>query len=392
MLTSTVLLLIIAVFILLIFIVVVLDYYPQLNTWQSRIHIGRYKSDAEWNEKVNAKSLQWLRKTPTIKFTDNDRLIIIDILKGNYKRAAIQHWQEAALLLGLYESYKVSKDDKVRKSIDNYINSKIDASGNWNVVPKEIDGVILAYALLTIDWVDTTKIKPALDAIWLLIQNLVGEDGTVQYRKSMKNYRYVDTIGFICPFLICYGVKFQNEKAIELGVKQITEFNKYGMLSGEFLPCHTYQTQTKLGAGLYGWGRGLGWYAIGLIDSWTNLPESHSLKKELTNSVVAFAKMALRFQNDNGSWSWLVTCKETRSDSSATATLAWFLTNAASIEELKSECLVSKQKALNYLKKVTRRDGSIDFSQGDTLGIGVHSQEFDILPFTQGYALRAINN
>jgi unsaturated rhamnogalacturonyl hydrolase len=39
--------------------------------------------------------------------------------------------------------------------------------------------------------------------------------------------------------------------------------------------------------------------------------------------------------------------------------------------------------------KVTRRDGVIDFSQGDTKAIGVHSQEFDLLPFTQGFALRA---
>jgi len=392
MITSTFLIIVLLVFILVIFIVLMIDYLPQLNTWQSRIHIGRYQTKDEWNTKVIEKSLKWLHKTPTIKLTDNKQFIIFDILKGNYKRASIQHWQEAALLLGLYESYKISKDNKIKISIDTYINSKIDATGSWKVTPKEIDGVILAYALLTIDWVDHSKIKPALDAIWLLVQDLVGEDGTAQYRKSMKNYRYVDTIGFICPFLTCYGVKFQNDDAIKLAVKQITEFNKYGMLSGEFLPCHTYQTQTKLGAGLYGWGRGLGWYAIGLIDSWTNLPENHELKSELTKSVVAFAKMAMRFQNDNGSWNWLVTCKETRADSSATATIVWFLANAATIEELKSDCLISKDKAINYLMKVTRRDGAIDFSQGDTKGIGVHSQEFDILPFTQGYALRTITN
>lgn len=372
-------------------VVIIIDLFPQFNSWQGRIKIGRYQNEADWHNKVLSVSTKWLNQTPTIKLTDNKQFIIFDILKGNYKRASIQHWQEAALLLGLYESYKISKDHKVKISIDNYINSKIDATGNWSVAPKEIDGVILAYALLTIDWVDHSKIKPALDAMWLLVQDLVGEDGTAHYRKSMKNYRYVDTIGFICPFLTCYGVVFQNDAAVKLAVKQITEFNKYGMLPGAFLPCHTYQTQTKLGAGLYGWGRGLGWYAIGLIDSWTNLPDQHELKSELTKSVVAFAKMAMRFQNDNGSWNWLVTCKETRADSSATATLAWFLANAASIEELQSDCLISKAKAMSYLMKVTRRDGAIDFSQGDTKGIGVHSQEFDILPFTQGFCLRTIN-
>ena len=197
MITNTFLIIVLLVFILVIFIVLMIDYLPQLNTWQSRIHIGRYQTKDEWNTKVIEKSLKWLHKTPTIKLTDNKQFIIFDILKGNYKRASIQHWQEAALLLGLYESYKISKDNKIKISIDTYINSKIDATGSWKVTPKEIDGVILAYALLTIDWVDHSKIKPALDAMWLLVQDLVGEDGTAHYRKSMKNYRYVDTIGFI---------------------------------------------------------------------------------------------------------------------------------------------------------------------------------------------------
>jgi unsaturated rhamnogalacturonyl hydrolase len=44
--------------------------------------------------------------------------------------------------------------------------------------------------------------------------------------------------------------------------------------------------------------------------------------------------------------------------------------------------------ARRYLQKVTRRDGAIDFSQGDTKGIGVYAQTFEVLPFTQGFALR----
>lgn len=41
--------------------------------------------------------------------------------------------------------------------------------------------------------------------------------------------------------------------------------------------------------------------------------------------------------------------------------------------------------------KVTRRNGIIDFSQGDTKDIGVYSQLFDKMPFTQGLAIRSIN-
>ena len=48
------------------------------------------------------------------------------------------------------------------------------------------------------------------------------------------------------------------------------------------------------------------------------------------------------------------------------------------------------QKSLQYLQSVTQRNGAIDFSQGDTKAIGVYSQNFDILPFTQGFVLKTL--
>ncbi|RTY92300.1 glycoside hydrolase family 88 protein [Flavobacterium sp. GT3R68] len=378
-------------FVVLVLITLLIDYVPLFNTWQGRIHIGRFDTASIWKQKVLQKSRFWLKHTPTIKLTDNDRLIIIDILKGNYKRNAIQHWQEAALVLGLTEHYYKTNDAATKEQIDRYVNSKIDASGSWKNIPKEIDGVILSYAFLNIDWLDHDKYKPAYDAIWDLLKELVGEDRTVLYRVHAKDYRFVDTIGFICPFLISYGKKFNIEESVNLGIHQIKEFNKYGMFKDTFIPCHTYHVKTKFPVGLFGWGRGLGWYAIGLIDVWKELPNDHIEKNGLTESVILFAKMAMQFQNENGSWNWMVSNKESRPDSSTTATLAWFLANASQIDEIKQECLSSKEKALDYLMKVTRRDGAIDFSQGDTKAIGVYSQHFDILPFTQGFTLRTIN-
>ena len=374
----------------LILLTLAIDFGIQFNTWQSRIHIGRWKDRDTWTTALSTKSLLWLKKTPTIKLTDNDRLIIVDIIKGNYKRDAIQHWQEAAILLGLVQQFEKTRDQNIREQINTFISSRIETTGNWKTPPQEIDAVILGYAILNTPWVDHQKNRPTYDALWQMCKALIGDDGTVQYRKHMKNYRYVDTIGFICPFLIAYGTRFDKSEAIDLSLRQIAEFNKYGMYPSQFIPCHTYQVETKIPVGLFGWGRGLGWYAIGLIDAWNELPNHDPRKPDLTRSVISFANMAMRFQNDNGSWPWIVTSKETRADSSATATLAYFLANASKIDAIKDTSTSSKEKALDYLKKVTRRDGAIDFSQGDTKGIGVHSQHYDVLPFTQGFCLRTI--
>lgn len=377
-------------FVIIFLFIFLIDWIPQFNTWQSRIKIGQFQSQVDWRNKVFDLSKKWLFKTPTITITDNSRLIIIDILKGNYKKSAIQHWQEAALLLGLIEEYKSSNSETTKVIINNYFDSKIDANGIWKQLSTEIDSVILGYALISIPWLDLGKNKPAFDALYQLILSLKGEDGTIAYKKHSRQFRYVDTIGFICPFLVEYGVKFNTEEAINLAISQITEFNKFALLNDTFIPCHTYNLETKLPVGLFGWGRGLGWYAIGLIDTWKALPENHLAKKQLEENVIQFAKMAMQFQQKNGGWHWLITNKSSQFDSSTAATLAWFLVNASTIESISSECKSAKENALQYLQKVTRRNGAIDFSQGDTKGIGVHSQRFDILPFTQGFVLRTI--
>lgn len=376
------------VFIFLLLLILSLDLFPQFYTWQSRIHIGRFNSKEIWMDKMEQRALSWLHRTPVIKLTDNKRLLFIDMLRGNYKRAAIQHWQEAALILGLTEAYNKTQNEQIKLKIDTYLDKKIDSTGMWKTPPKEIDGVILAYAIINLKDIDHHKFKPAFDCIWELVLGLKGTDGTVAYKAYSANYRFVDTIGFICPFLISYGVTFQNEEAIKLSIKQITQFNEFGMLADKFIPCHAYQINTATPVGLFGWGRGLGWYAIGLIDAWNALPQEHRDKELLTRSVMAFAKMAVSFQNDNGSWNWIVSVKEANADSSTTATLAWFFKNAAKIPEIKSLAVEASDKALSYLQTVTRRNGAVDFSQGDTKAIGVHSQEFDILPFAQGFALR----
>ena len=97
-------------------LVLIIDLYPQLNTWQSRIKIGRFSNDEVWKEKVKIIAVRWLKQTPTIKVTDNTRLIIIDILKGNYSRNAIQSWQEAALLLGLNQYRSTIQNKKLSNS------------------------------------------------------------------------------------------------------------------------------------------------------------------------------------------------------------------------------------------------------------------------------------
>ncbi|KIY22854.1 glycoside hydrolase family 88 protein [Mesobacillus subterraneus] len=370
-------------------LVVLIDFILIGTDWLFRIKIGRFKNDSTWNQSIVNKGKRWLNHTPRIRVTDNTRLIVIDMVRGNYANTTIQHWQEAALLLGLAEAAK--QDEELQEEIIRYMDRSFTKAGNWRKKPQHIDGAILAYALFKLDFIEVDKYRPALDDTWKLILDHIGDDGTVQYRKANKTYRYVDTIGFICPFLVAYGLRYQKEECISLAFKQIMEYKKYGLMEKSFIPCHAYEVNNKLPLGVYGWGRGLGWFGLGLIDTWKELPSNHPAKKELEHLVVDFSRTIRQFQNENGSWNSTVTRTESRADSSATATLSWFLLNATEGIQNHQENWLAAERAIHYLMTVTRRDGAIDFSQGDTKDIGVYASMFTIMPFTQGFAIRSMN-
>lgn len=376
---------------LLIFLVVFLiDFLPMFYTWQSRIKIGRFSDDNMWKKKVLNLSRKWLASTPVIKMKDNERLIAIDLLQGNYKKDSIQSWQEAALVLGLTEQATNTKDEQTKLVLKQFFDSKISSSGNWKQAPTESDHAIFAYALLNAVFLDHAKYRSALDETYEMLLSLRGADGTVAYKSHNQRYRYVDTVGFICPFLVQYGLAFNKPEAVDLGVRQITEYEKYGMMRHENIPCHTYRAHDLLPAGLFGWGRGLGWFVTGLADSWNALPASHPHKKTLEEIIVKTVRSSVKFQRENGSYSWQLLVPESRADSSTVATLCWFFSVAGQIPEISTECNAAKEKGLNYLRQVTRRNGAVDFSQGDTMGIGMYSRAFDIMPFTQGFVLRTL--
>lgn len=375
---------------LVAFIIFLIDALPQFNTWQSRIKIGRFATPEIWQNKVLATSKKWLQNMPTVPLTDNTRLIIIDMLKGNYRRTTIQSWQEAALVLGLTEYITKTGDPQTQKEVGDFLVAKTVPSGSWKMKPTESDHAMLAYAFLNAEFIDHQKYKPAFTETYQMILSLKKKDGTVAYKNHVSEYRFVDTIGFICPFLVSYGLKYHMQEAIDLAVKQITDYQKFGMMQTENLPCHTYNIHSKIPTGLFGWGRGLGWFAIGLIDTWKLLPANHEYKETLKNIIIETTKSVTRFQNKNGGFNWLLFDEKSRLDSSVVATLSWFFALAAEIPEITDDCNEAKQKCLHYLPTVTRRNGAIDFSQGDTKGIGVYSQNFDILPFTQGFVLRTL--
>ena len=373
---------IVFIFLILSIIIFGVDFYFYMLNRYCRYHIGRWNNYDEWLSNVKNISIKWTRKTPVVKMTDNNRLMVIDMINGKYKNNNIQSWQLGGLLLGLCEC----NDKEAKEAINKLIIKLIDKDGNWVTKPTNVDCGLLSYAILK-NSRDYKKIKPAMDYSIGIIEKNICEDGMIAYT-SDKNVdeRYVDTLGFVCPFLQLYSNIYAEEKFSKISLEQINQYNKYGLLHDTYLPNHAYNPKNKLPLGVYGWGRGVAWYVIGLIDTYIEIKDSDE-KLILKQNIKNVADSYINYQREDGGFGSILQNERTY-DSSATAVLAYFYSRCYEIFENPKYLEVSN-KCLQKIKSVTRITGKVDWCQGDTKDIGVHSQTFDIMPFAQGFTLRA---
>lgn len=372
---------------LLVLPIILLDLFYHYREIYSRIWIGRWDSESDWLQAISRKARQWAKNTPTVKLTDNNRYILLDKLKGKYRSGTIQSWQEAGLLLGLgYAAKNGVNTAENNHSIEQFISNKFDNNFNWKTPPEQVDAGILAYALMKYTR-DETKLQPALQTVLEIIERCKDRNGLIAYRSFIPTIHFVDTIGFICPFLTRYGLTFDRPEYIDLAFRQIEEYTQNCFDPNRFLPVHAYDRKEKFPLGVFGWGRGLGWYILGITDMYTELPEADERRNYLSECIVKVAKETLLLQMENGGFKAMLVVENSRYDSSATAIIGWVLWHAYQITG-ESKYKDAAKKCINALMTATRRDGSIDFCQGDTKGIGMYADTFDIMPFVQGLAIR----
>ena len=360
-----------------------IDFAFYLINRYCRFHIGRWKFN-KWKLAIEKKAQKWLKITPTVKITDNSRYILLDILKGNYRSRNIQSWQKAALLLGLNNGLL----DKSKFLAQAEVIKLLDSKGEWRHKPNSVDCGMLSYAIMNVAK-DLNFIKPAMDYTIEIINRNINDNGMISYCGGATNPdMYVDTIGLTIPFLVLYAFNYNKTEYEDLAFHQIEMFRKYGLLKGNSLPNHAFNINNKLPLGVYGWGRGTGWYVIGMVDSY-NFFKNANYKEKIKIWIHEAAEDYLSFQHIDGGFGAILQSPNTY-DSSITAIMAWFYSFCSKLF-LNNEYLKIAEKCIFALLKRTRISGAIDYNQGDTKGIGIFAQSYDIMPFSQGMVLRALS-
>ena len=322
------------------------DLFGELAVWTARIGIGRWTKREQWKRAVRQRAGVWLKRMPVVPKTDNDRYRLLDFLKSKRYSARIQSWQTAGLLMGM--------DTKDIRFYD-----ALHPDRSWDQTG--VDGALLAYVLKKAGLLSEHQQEQICTTL-----QIDRSSGTLFYRESLPFIRYVDTIGLACPFLYACGKE-------DLADRQVAEFDPY-LLDGVFPP-HACRLDRQLPLGAYDWSRGTGWYILGLVESGRN-----------EDRILRLAYRMLTLQREDGSFGCRLFDPSSRKESSGTALAGILFVRAYELNADK-RFLKAATQAERALMRMTRRNGAVDFAQGDTQGIGLYSRRFDILPFAQGMTL-----
>ncbi len=362
------------------------DIVPFVLNTIGRMKIGTLRGD-DWFAAATDTAVRWSEKgLPEVPRVAGQRLTVVDRIKKTYKSETIQSWQTGSVLMCLNEIAPEVAKQSALKHID-------PQTGEWISFINRVDSAFLAYGILSNPYIDKEFIKPAMKATAEMLLREYDKYGSIPYTKN-SDHRYVDTVGLVCPFLVKFALAYDDKKAMDAAVALIEEYENKGLHSEFRTPVHCFNVKTKAPLGLYSWGRGCGWWAVGLAESFRILNETdeNTFVKEkivILKSLLSFAAVMVKYQNDNGAFDRNLFAPS-GADSSATAMIAYMLAFAGELS--RNEVFTkSAQKAMDYIFSVTRRDGTVDYSQGDTMGIGFYSTQSLVLPAAQGFALRTYN-
>lgn len=210
------------------------------------------------------------------------------------------------------------------------------------------------------------------------------EMGSFPYRAAQNNgYVFVDVIGLACPFLYRYGLAYHRSDAMELAVKQIVNFEAYGMDGSTGLPYHGYVVNTGYKYGIIGWGRAAGWLLRGMIGCMA----SEYGAERLRVSYIGLLDAVLPYQHKDGYFSWQLQAMDGPADTSATGMIC-----AALEQGIKLHILTDPkyEQALQIGRNAvyrSSRDGQVYDCSGECEGFGQYPQRYGAYPWALGPAL-----
>lgn len=350
-----------------------------------------YPTIAKASKKLTEASLEMLKnKRAIMSFNDQDSLYVkLARLKAWLKRDtkhkdyAYFNFPLAFLLLGLLDTYESTGEAKLLNKIEEKCKGLVSNDGDLVFSFDKVDQAMFGLVFLRLYTI--TKAKKYLiasDEIYKNVLSYVGDDDIVRYRKGV-NVAFIDTIGLVCPFLVKYSDVTECEQALKLAEKQIENVMNIGLEKNGILPFHAVDLNLNAPLGSINWGRGIGWWVLGLAPLAAKSDKDHPNKYfTALQKVLVFLERA---RLDNEYWSQFIGhTNDNTIDSSATL-MFLLATQQAGIRHIES------QELLAVIGRCVNSSGMVINASGDTIYINKYSRVKGASELAQGLMLSLLS-
>ncbi len=360
-----------------------LEFVPRMNT----IYQHRFKSEQTLQTishdvekqilytsfkmaKSNQVTMVW--ESPKHSFTE--KVIALFRKKSSHTDEFKKYnYPRAFLLLGIV-NYLIKENNKkqlgdFKNLFDGYITSEGKASFELNRIDQVPFGEV---ALQLYKFYGEKKYLVFADKIYqYLVQNIDSSDGIIDYRPGIKVVLN-DMIGLCIPFLLQYSKITNTVEAKNIAEQQMNYFITYGTDVHSYLPAHGIAKKTTTKVGSANWGRGIGWYILGL----SACAESN---QDYQTQFIKLEKSLYLLKNKEQLWSQYPGSSE-KFDASATLMILYAIL-------CNKPTYLTKNEFLNLFLPYLSQDGVVLQTSGDTVGLNEYSKTFGPSELSQGFLL-----
>jgi len=350
-----------------------------------------YPTIAKASQKLTKTSLRMLKnKQAIMSFNDEDSLYVkLARVKAwlkrdnRHKNYAYFNFPLAFLLLGLLDRYESSGDTKLLEDIEQKCTELVSSSGQLIFTFDKVDQAMFGLVFLRLYTIaQAKKYLTASNEIYKNVLSYVGDDDIVRYRKGV-DVAFIDTIGLVCPFLIMYADITDCKFARVLAEKQVDHVLDTGLDKDGILPFHAVDLNLNAPLGSINWGRGIGWWVLGLAPLAAKSDKDHPNKYfTALQKILAFLERA---RLDNEYWPQFIGhTNDNTIDSSATL-MFLLATQQAGIRHIES------QELLSVIGRCVDSSGKVINASGDTIYINKYSRVKGASELAQGLMLSLIS-
>lgn len=303
---------------------------------------------------------------------------IVESTLDRFTPETFDGWQyfSGYYLLGQYEVYKRTGEDRYLDFVRDWADRWIDDYGNVNVTIESLDFMQAANVFLVLyKEKEEEKYKEAAKQVRNKLKGYPRtKDGGFWHSETLTGQLWADGVFMINPFLVRYGVMFGEEDYVfDEAAKQLHVYGKHLQVENGLLQ-HAYDetrqeawADHRTGVSEEQWCRAMGWYGLTMTDILDLMPEGHPSRREILHRLEHFAKGVQKYQDKkSGRWFQVVNRgyeEENWTETSCSAQFTYTLSRALEKGYLKDKDLhgVVKRGVAGVLERVVKNsDGLTD--------------------------------